>query len=128
MMTATRMLTMIVIALLGAGCSSKAKADALPQSPGTSMIALTPVANTCGYPIMPAKAAALRISGSVHFHALVNDEGRVTAVDTSGDELFYKTTQLAIKKCQFAPGKSGVYSGDFSFTRESPPGAQKNLG
>lgn len=67
-----------------------------------------PVVISCPVPVMPVKALALRISGSVNYTAWVNAKGEVYSISTTGDEIFFKTTQSAIKKCRYEPGKPGV--------------------
>lgn len=46
---------------------------------------------------MPVKAQALRIEGSVYYAAWVNDKGDVYSVDITGDEVFFRETEVAIK-------------------------------
>lgn len=71
---------------------------------------------SCPEPVMPAKAQALRIEGTVDYAAYVNEKGDVDSVNTTGDEIFFRETQTAFKKCNFKPGHPGVERGTIKFS------------
>lgn len=81
---------------------------------------IVPVRISCPAPLMPVKAQALRIEGSVEYAAWVNDKGDVYSVDITGDEVFFRETQVAIKKCKFEPGHPGVYRDTIKFSLVKP--------
>ncbi|HDS8977620.1 TPA: hypothetical protein QHR34_002828 [Raoultella ornithinolytica] len=81
---------------------------------------IVPVRINCPAPVMPVKAQALRIEGSVDYAAWVNDKGDVYSVDITGDEVFFRETQIAIKKCKFKPGHPGVYRDSIKFSLVKP--------
>ena len=75
---------------------------------------------SCPAPVMPVKAQALRTEGSVDYAAWVNDKGDVYSVDITGDEVFFRETEVAIKKCKFVPGHRGVYRDTIKFSLVKP--------
>lgn len=79
-----------------------------------------PLRISCPLPVMPAKAQALRIEGAVDFTAWVDDKGDVYSIDIAGDEVFFRETQIAIKKCKFEPGHPGVYRDTIKFSLVKP--------
>lgn len=81
---------------------------------------IVPVRIRCPAPVMPVKAQALRTEGSVEYAAWVNDKGDVYSVDITGDEVFFRETQVAIKKCKFEPGHPGVYRDTIKFSLVKP--------
>ena len=81
---------------------------------------IVPVRINCPAPVMPVKAQALRIEGSVDYAAWVNDKGEVYSVDIKGDEVFFRETEVAIKKCKFVPGHPGVYRDTIKFSLVKP--------
>lgn len=52
----------------------------------------------------PARADATKQEGIVHAVMHVDSGGKVTSVDTSGDELFFRETVNALKRCKFPEG------------------------
>lgn len=74
----------------------------------------------CPTPAMPVKAQALRTEGSVDYAAWVNVKGEVYSVDETGDEVFFRETEVAIKKCKFVPGHLGVYRNTIKFSLVKP--------
>lgn len=81
---------------------------------------LKPVRVSCPAPVMPVKAQALRTEGTVDYAAWVNDKGDVYSVDITGDEVFFRETQIAIKKCKFKPGHPGVYRDSIKYSLVKP--------
>ncbi|HBY2262683.1 TPA: hypothetical protein MIR83_26805 [Klebsiella pneumoniae] len=77
---------------------------------------IAPVRIGCPTPAMPVKAQALRTEGRVDYAAWVNDKGEVYSVDKTGDEVFFRETEVAIKKCKFVPGHPGVYRDTIKFS------------
>ncbi|HBZ1143992.1 hypothetical protein [Klebsiella pneumoniae] len=75
---------------------------------------------SCPTPVMPVKAQALRTDGRVDYAAWVNDKGDVYSVDITGDEVFFRETEVAIKKCKFVPGHPGVYRNTIKFSLVKP--------
>ncbi|MCS5961092.1 energy transducer TonB [Klebsiella pneumoniae subsp. pneumoniae] len=59
---------------------------------------IVPVCIKCPAPVMPVMAQALKIEGSVDYAAWVNDKGDVYSIDITGDEVFFRETEVAIKK------------------------------
>ncbi|MGY6029289.1 energy transducer TonB [Phytobacter sp. AG2a] len=74
-----------------------------------------PVLLNCPQPVMPAKASALRISGTVEYQAWVNAKGEVYSTSLKGDEVFLKEVERTVNRCKFEPGKPGVHQGHVSF-------------
>ncbi|HGW4085431.1 TPA: energy transducer TonB [Klebsiella michiganensis] len=74
-----------------------------------------PILITCALPVMPAKAQALKIDGSVNYSVWVNEKGGVHSVDTTGDEIFFQATQAALRSCKYEPGHPGVDRGTMKF-------------
>ncbi|MCS5948213.1 hypothetical protein LNP05_14905 [Klebsiella pneumoniae subsp. pneumoniae] len=72
---------------------------------------IAPSRISCPTPVMPVKAQAMRTEGRVDYAAWVNDKGEVYSVDIKGDEVFFRETEVAIKKCKFVPGHPGDISG-----------------
>ncbi|MEA4621142.1 hypothetical protein VBQ65_23290, partial [Klebsiella pneumoniae] len=58
--------------------------------------------------------------GRVDYAAWVNDKGEVYSVDKTGDEVFFRETEVAIKKCKFVPGHPGVYRDTIKFSLVKP--------
>ncbi|HBR0800066.1 TPA: hypothetical protein L9H91_001894 [Klebsiella quasipneumoniae] len=81
---------------------------------------IVPVRISCPTPAMPVKAQALRTEGRVDYAAWVNDKGDVYSVDITGDEVFFRETEVAIKKCKFVPGHPGVYWDTIKFSLVKP--------
>ena len=81
---------------------------------------IAPVRIGCPTPAMPVKAQALRTEGSVDYAAWVNDKGDVYSVDITGDEVFFRETEVAIKKCKFVPGHPGIYRDTIKFSLVRP--------
>lgn len=81
---------------------------------------ISPVRISCPAPVMPVEAQALRTEGSVDYAAWVNDKGEVYSVDITGDEVFFRQTEVAIKKCKFVPGHPGVYRDTIKFSLVKP--------
>ncbi|HCT8863629.1 TPA: hypothetical protein OUA93_000591 [Klebsiella variicola] len=81
---------------------------------------IVPVRISCPAPLMPVKAQALRTEGSVDYAVWVNDKGEVYSVDITGDEVFFRETEVAIKKCKFVPGHPGVYRDTIKFSLVKP--------
>lgn len=81
---------------------------------------ISPVRISCPAPVMPVKAQALRTEGSVDYAAWVNDKGEVYSVDITGDEVFFRETEVAIKKCKFVPDHPGVYRDTIKFSLVKP--------
>lgn len=81
---------------------------------------IVPVRISCPAPVMPVKAQALRTEGSVYYAAWVNDKGDVYSVDITGDEVFFRETEVAIKKCKFVSGHPGVYRDTIKFSLVKP--------
>ncbi|MCW9308144.1 hypothetical protein [Klebsiella pneumoniae] len=81
---------------------------------------IAPVHIGCPTPAMPVKAQALRTEGRVDYAAWVNDKGEVYSVDKTGDEVFFRETEVAIKKCKFVPGHPGVYRDTIKFSLVKP--------
>ena len=81
---------------------------------------IVPVCIKCPAPVMPVMAQALKIEGSVDYAAWVNDKGDVYSVDITGDEVFFRETEVAIKKCKFVPGHPGVYRDTIKFSLVKP--------
>ncbi len=81
---------------------------------------ISPVRISCPAPVMPVKAQALRTEGSVDYAAWVNDKGEVYSVDITGDEVFFRETEVAIKNCKFVPGHPGVYRDTIKFSLVKP--------
>ncbi|WP_432782144.1 energy transducer TonB [Klebsiella michiganensis] len=79
-----------------------------------------PILISCALPVMPAKAQALKIDGSVHYSVWVNEKGGVYSVDTTGDEIFFQATQDALRNCKYEPGHSGVDRGTMKFRSSIP--------
>lgn len=69
---------------------------------------IAPVRIGCPTPAMPVKAQALRTEGSVDYAAWVNDKGDVYSIDITGDEVFFRETEVAIKKCKFVPAIQSI--------------------
>lgn len=81
---------------------------------------IAPVRIGCPTPAMPVKAQALRTEGSVDYAAWVNVKGEVYSVDETGDEVFFREPEVAIKKCKFVPGHLGVYRNTIKFSLVKP--------
>ncbi|MGE6005233.1 hypothetical protein [Klebsiella variicola] len=81
---------------------------------------IAPVRISCPTPVMPVKAQALRTEGHVDYAAWVNDKGNVYSVDITGDEIFFRETEVAIKKCKFVLGHPGVYRDTIKFSLVKP--------
>lgn len=81
---------------------------------------IAPVRIGCPAPVMPVMAQALKIEGSVDYAAWVNDKGDVYSIDITGDEVFFRETEVAIKKCKFVPGHPGVYRDTIKFSLVKP--------
>lgn len=81
---------------------------------------IAPVRISCPTPVMPVKAQALRTVGHVDYAAWVNDQGNVYSVDITGDEVFFRETEVAIKKCKFVLGHPGVYRDTIKFSLVKP--------
>ncbi|HGP3955280.1 TPA: hypothetical protein ACLKZ4_002378 [Klebsiella pneumoniae] len=58
--------------------------------------------------------------GRVDYAAWVNDKGEVYSVDIKGDEVFFRETEVAIKKCKFVPGHPGIYRDTIKFSLVRP--------
>ncbi|HBY6180262.1 TPA: hypothetical protein MI366_12790 [Klebsiella pneumoniae] len=81
---------------------------------------IVPIRISCPATVMPVKAQALRIEGSVDYAAWVNAKGDVYSVDITGDEVFFRETEVAIKKCKFVPGHPGIYRDTIKFSLVKP--------
>ncbi|HIE9623368.1 TPA: hypothetical protein ACXRWL_000532 [Klebsiella quasipneumoniae subsp. quasipneumoniae] len=81
---------------------------------------IAPVRISCPTPVMPVKAQALKTEGRVDYAAWVNDKGDVYSVDITGDEAFFRETEVAIKKCKFVPGHPGAYRNTIQFSLVKP--------
>lgn len=81
---------------------------------------IVPVRISCPFPLYPASAKALGIGGTVKYAASVNEKGEVTSVETTGDELFFRETKSAVRKCKFEPGKPGISRSTINFRPSRP--------
>lgn len=70
----------------------------------------------CPQVMYPVKAHATRRGGTVNAVLHVDSDGKVTSVDTSGDELFFRETINAFSKCKFPAGTADKVWRTVSFT------------
>lgn len=66
----------------------------------------------------PASAYATKLEGVVHAVMHVDSGGKVTSVDTTGDEVFFRETVNAFKRCKFPEGTSAQVSRTVTFKRQ----------
>ncbi|ENJ8541127.1 TPA: TonB family protein [Raoultella planticola] len=79
-----------------------------------------PARISCPMPYYPASAAAQGVNGTVKFAASVNEKGEVYSIQTTGDEVFFRETKSAMKKCKHEPGKPNIARGTIRFRPTQP--------
>lgn len=92
--------------------------------------------SACPQVLYPAKAYAGRQEGVVQAVMHVDSDGKVTSVDTSGDEIFFQETVNAFKRCKFPEGTADrvlrtvtfKLNGGASVEYPSPEGVDDLLG
>ncbi|MBM6532823.1 hypothetical protein JS569_27285, partial [Klebsiella pneumoniae] len=63
---------------------------------------------------------SMRTEGRVDYAAWVNDKGEVYSVYIKGDEVFFRETEVSIKKCKFVPGQPGIYRDTIKYSLLRP--------
>ncbi|EMB9091235.1 energy transducer TonB [Klebsiella michiganensis] len=79
-----------------------------------------PVRISCPTPYYPASAAAQGVNGTVKFTASVNEKGEVYSIQITGDEIFFRETKSAVRKCKYEPGRPGIARGTINFRLSRP--------
>lgn len=105
-------LALLVIAgtILLSGCAKRHPATPLLQ----------PIVwRACPQVTYPVNAVTAKQEGVVHAVLHVDSKGKVTSVDTSGDELFFRETVSALSQCQFPKGTADHVLKTVSFNLSS---------